>query len=154
MDWGLHCSKVYSKFRINMKYVIAILLLSNVIWSQNLEPHQWKDRVIVINAAENFRELADSQYELFKVEQQKLLDRKIVLYKCVANTCVFYNWKQKPKKFQIKNSIRDYSCVLIGLDGFQKYKSNKIENVSVFLDLIDTMPMRRQELENRRKKND
>jgi len=124
------------------------------MWSQNLESHQWEHRVLVIHADENNHELAESQFSLFQKEKQKLIDRKIVLYKCVANSCTFYNWIQAPKTFKINKKTKGFSTVLIGLDGGEKYTSNNLEKSEVFLDLIDTMPMRRQELRTQQKKNE
>ncbi|GAL90474.1 DUF4174 domain-containing protein [Jejuia pallidilutea] len=133
-----------------MKYLILIILFSNAMWSQNLESHQWKDRILVVNADEKNRERAESQYLLLNKEQQKLIDRKIVLYKCIADTCMFYDWKNTPKMFKTDTTKQGFSIVLIGLDGGEKYKSNTVEKPDVFLNLIDTMPMRRQELRNRK----
>ncbi|PQV51400.1 uncharacterized protein DUF4174 [Jejuia pallidilutea] len=133
-----------------MKYLILIILFSNAMWSQDLESHQWKDRILVVNADEKNRERAESQYLLLNKEQQKLIDRKIVLYKCIADTCMFYDWKNTPKMFKTDTTKQGFSIVLIGLDGGEKYKSNTVEKPDVFLNLIDTMPMRRQELRNRK----
>lgn len=124
------------------------------MWSQNIETHQWEHRVIVIHANENNHKLAKVQFSLFQKKKQKLIDRKIVLYKCIADTCTFYSWEQAPKRFRTDKTIQGFSVVLIGLDGGEKYKSNNLEKPDVFLDLIDTMPMRRQELRTQQKKNE
>lgn len=131
-----------------------MLMLTNVMWSQNLESHRWKNRVIVINVDEKNSELARLQYETLKESAQQLIDRQIVIYKCIAESCVFYNWKQDPKTIQINNPAKGFSVVLIGLDGSQKFNSNKLESANSFFELIDTMPMRRQELKNRKIKDE
>lgn len=63
---------------------------------------------------------------------------------------MFYDWKNTPKMFKTDTTKQGFSIVLIGLDGGEKYKSNTVEKPDVFLNLIDTMPMRRQELRNRK----
>ncbi len=137
-----------------MKCLIIICLISNVIWSQNLDSHRWNDRVIIISADEANSKLAESQFNVLKAEKDKLKDRKIVIYKCISNNCIFYNGEEASKTIKMDVSIKGFETVLVGLDGGQKFKSKKVENPSVFLNLIDTMPMRRQELKNQKKRND
>jgi hypothetical protein len=133
-----------------MKYLIVTFLLSNMAWSQNFKMHLWKNRVIVISADRTNYELLESQFNLLNAEKEKLIDRKIVLYKCKENTCAFYNFKQEPKMTKTNSKIVGFSVALIGLDGGEKYKSKKEENPDVFFDLIDTMPMRKHELNRER----
>ncbi len=129
-----------------MRFLIVFLCISNGVWSQNLEKHQWKERVIVIAAnAENIDE-AEQQFELFLKKREELIDRRIVLYKCIKKQCTFYNWKDHPKTMRVNTSHQVFKIELIGLDGGLKYQSNTIEKPQVVLDLIDLMPMRRQEL--------
>lgn len=137
-----------------MKYLIIVCLISNVIWSQNLDSHRWIDRVIIISADEANSKLAEYQFNILKAEKDKLKDRKIVIYKCISNSCVFYNGEEVSKTIKMDMSIKGFETVLVGLDGGEKFKSKKLEKPSVFLDLIDTMPMRRQELKNQKKRND
>ncbi len=137
-----------------MKYLIIVCLISNVIWSQNLDSHRWIDRVIIISADEANSKLAEYQFNILKAEKDKLKDRKIVIYQCISNSCVFYNGEEASKTIKMDVSIKGFETVLVGLDGGQKFKSKKVENPSVFLNLIDTMPMRRQELKNQKKRND
>lgn len=134
-----------------MKCLIIICLISNVIWSQNLDSHRWNDRVIIISADEANSKLAESQFNILKAEKDKLKDRKIVIYKCISNNCIFYNGEEVSKTIKMDVSIKGFETVLVGLDGRQKFKSKKVENPSVFLNLIDTMPMRRQELKKSKK---
>jgi hypothetical protein len=124
------------------------------MWSQNLESHRWKHRVIVIHADEKNSKLADLQYEILEKLEEQLTDRKIVIYKCIAGSCLINDWKRDSKIIQSNNKAKGFSVVLVGLDGYQKFESNKVEQASVFFELIDTMPMRRQELKKRNIKNE
>jgi hypothetical protein len=124
------------------------------MWSQNLDSHLWNNRVILIMADEANAKLAEYQFNVLKAEKNKLKDRKIVIYKCASNSCVFYNDEAATKTIKKDLSIKGFETVLIGLDGGEKFKSKKLEKPSVFLDLIDTMPMRQQELKNLNKGND
>lgn len=137
-----------------MRYVIVVFLLSNIMWSQNLDSHQWKERVIVIAADDNNSNHAESQFNLLKAEREKLIDRNIVIYKFISKSGVFYDGEQILKTPNNNIKIVGFSFVLFGLDGGEKYKSDKIEKPNVFFDLIDKMPMRRQELRNKANEND
>jgi hypothetical protein len=137
-----------------MKYIILIILISNSIWSQNFEKHQWRERVLVIiSDAENLK-YSDQQFNLFINEKEKLIDRKIVLYRCFEKKCTFYNWKDKPETFRAGKKYKDFKTLLIGLDGGVKYDTNKVEDAKVYFDLIDTMPMRQGEVKKKNKRND
>ena len=129
-----------------MKYVIVVILLSNIMWSQNIDSHKWKERVVLISADQNNKELADLQFSLFEQAQEELQDRKIVIYMCIDKVCIFYDGEKQSKSFQAKTEIKGFNTVLIGLDGSEKYNSNEVQKATVFFSLIDTMPMRQQEL--------
>lgn len=123
------------------------------MWSQNLVKHQWNERVVLIVADKNNIEIAEQQFDILIKDKEKLIDRNIVLYKCLDEKCTFYNWKYKPETFLVNTPSKGFKMIVIGLDGGEKYSSNSIEKSDVVFSLIDTMPMRRQELKAR-KKND
>lgn len=120
-----------------------------MLWAQNLSSHQWKERVILIYADNLSSKMANQQFDALEKEKAKLLDRKIVIYKCIADSCVYYDWKKSPKRFQITKTKQGFSIMLLGLDGNKKYESNKLEDPAVFFNLIDKMPMRRQKFRNK-----
>ena len=127
--------------------------MSNYTWSQNLDKHQWKERVIYIVADKENHALLEQQFDLLNRDKQGLVDRNIVVYKCLEGKYTFYNWNDKPKINTASNISEGFKIVLVGLDGGEKYSSNTIVESDVIFNLIDAMPMRRQELEAR-KKND
>ena len=47
-----------------------------------------------------------------------------------------------------RNSDEDFRIILIGYDGGIKYDSENISSLKILFDLIDTMPMRRREMQN------
>ena len=136
---------------MKMKYIVIALLFSNIIWSQNLSSHKWKERIIVIKADESNAALANSQFNMLVAEKEKLIDRKMVVYKCISGQCEFYNGLNPAKFLKIDNINAGYSAVLIGFDGGKKYTSKKVVMPDVFFELIDKMPMRRQELRDKEK---
>ena len=129
-----------------MKYLIFILFISNHVLSQDIKQHKWKERIVIINSDKKNLELAENQLKMFLNEEQKLIDRKVVLYNCVESDCSLYNWKGLIKTITNTSEVKGFKVTLIGLDGGVKYTSNKVENPNIILDLIDSMPMRRQEM--------
>lgn len=134
-----------------MKYLIIILIFSNSLWSQNTVEHKWNNRVLIIRGSKADSVLVEQQFENFSKIQNQLIDRKLVLYKCIENNCTFYDWKQKPRVLKIESLQSSFEIVLIGLDGYEKFKSYQVEESKVIFDLIDQMPMRRQEVKNHKK---
>ncbi|MBR9914207.1 MAG: DUF4174 domain-containing protein [Algicola sp.] len=136
-----------------MKYVLLTMLFTHCVWSQNLEKHQWKERVVLIKADQAHLQLAEQQFDILHKDSNGLIDRKIVVYKCLDEKCTFYNWKDHPQTNDTTQTLKGFKIVLIGLDGGEKYSSTTVVTSDVIFSLIDAMPMRRQELEER-KKND
>ncbi len=132
-----------------MRFLIVIVLFSNTILSQNLEQHQWKNRIIVISGSKVDSSRVETQFNQFKNKKNELRERKLVVYKCIGNTCKYYNWVNKPETFMVKNLSKRFSVELIGLDGTKKYESSCIVEAKNIFDLIDTMPMRRRELKKK-----
>lgn len=125
-----------------------------MIWSQNLDKHLLKQRVIIISADKANLHKAEAQFKLLNKEHKKLTDRKLIVYKCIDNTCTFYDFLKAPKTIRIHKEILGFRVALLGLDGGEKFNSNQVENADVFCSLIDRMPMRRQELRTQQKKNE
>jgi hypothetical protein len=63
---------------------------------------------------------------------------------------MYYDFKNDKKELLIHEKITGFNVVLIGLDGGKKFNSNTVEEANMFFNLIDKMPMRRQELRNKR----
>ncbi|WP_299117685.1 DUF4174 domain-containing protein [uncultured Winogradskyella sp.] len=132
-----------------MKYLVLILLFSGCLFAQDVKSHLWKDRVIVISGNEASRDTIDAQFQRFENQLQKLKDRKLVIYMCINKFCVYYDSKTKPKMFNREETSEKFSINLFGLDGGSKFSSTKIIEPKLIFDLVDSMPMRRQELRNK-----
>ena len=133
-----------------MKYLVLVFLVSHTIWSQDLDKHLWKNRVIVISADKNNATRAEAQFNILKIEKDKFIERRVLVYKCIEDACMYYDFKNDKKELLIHEKITGFNVVLIGLDGGKKFNSNTVEEANMFFNLIDKMPMRRQELRNKR----
>ncbi len=121
-----------------------IICFSSLVQGQDLSKYQWKNRLIVLQAENELDSLAVEQIEILRSDSKVLSDRKL---KLIINYHTFGKVehgmpvREEPWKFQVK---------LIGLDGEVKFTSEKVEPIATFIDLIDAMPMRREELRNKK----
>ena len=134
-----------------MNHVIYTLLFSLVMQAQDLGEHLWKHRVIVIQADKANATLADTQFNSLLAENSKLKERKLVVYKCIGDYCAYYNGSTIAKVPNTITKPKGFNVKLLGLDGGEKHSSAHVEKAKVFFDLIDAMPMRLQELKNKKK---
>jgi hypothetical protein len=127
-------------------FLLLTVFLSNMGFAQNIKKHQWKNRVLVISASAKDTFKVERQMTYFESVSKQLLERKLVLYECVENTCTFYNYKEAPQTISAKNNPATFSIALYGLDGGKKFESDVVVTPNVLFSLIDRMPMRRQEI--------
>jgi len=125
----------------------------------DLKQHQWKNRILIVKAENQNNE--DFKHQLKEISNFKngFIERKLVLYKVDNEEIIFDNQKigAHPKVFEHtsheKGDIflidKDFEVILIGLDGSIKLRQNKILKMSKLFDVIDAMPMRRREINNK-----
>lgn len=143
-----------NQFQNETMKILILLLFSTIIYGQNIESHHWKNRVLIISGNTKSLDKVEKQFKLFQAKKEELLERRLVIYKCIERTCNYYDSSLKLKELELDNAFNSFEIKLIGLDGVIKYASNKIENADVVFNLIDSMPMRRQEVRNKRKSNE
>lgn len=125
-----------------------------MIYSQNIVPHQWKSRVIVISGTAENSDKVEKQFKDFQTKKEALLERKLVIYKCFKSTCTYYDWISEPKEIQLKTKSENFEIKLYGLDGGDKFLSEKPITSKQIFDLIDSMPMRQSEIRTKNKKDE
>ncbi|AXT53699.1 DUF4174 domain-containing protein [Aquimarina sp. BL5] len=132
-------------------WIFFLMILPIVSFSQDLNQHQWKDRVILVLADSYKNSQLTKQLSEFSTKVNDLQERKLVVYRIVPSS-----YQKGIKKSDIiknntlytkyNSSNEDFKIILIGLDGGAKLESNKVISSSQIFDQIDQMPMRRQEL--------
>jgi len=137
-----------------MKNIFLILLVfTNFAFSQSINKHQWKDRLLLFIADSYDQKELTEQLKKFDNTTEALAERKLIIYQITPHSYV-QGMKKNSKKiskknalYQKYNTLKDpFKVILIGLDGGIKLnKSNLISPVKIF-DKIDQMPMRQQEL--------
>lgn len=128
-----------------------LMILPIVSFSQDLEEHRWKDRLILILADSYKNSGLTKQLREFSTKTDALQERKLILYRILPASYQKGIKKSDAIKnntlFKRYNSLNeDFKIILIGLDGGIKLESNKVISSSQIFDQIDQMPMRRHEL--------
>ncbi len=114
--------------------------------AQDLEKHQWKERIIVVSSPNFDSEEAIKQLQNLKGNLAALKERKLVVYHLTNKG---FSKHFSSKIYPLKNSeskIESFNVALFGLDGSEKYSATKAQPVSSFFGLIDQMPMRKQQM--------
>ncbi len=135
--------------------VVVLLLISIFIHApkdatamENIQELHWKNRVILIQTED-----VDDYISLLQEADSQIRDRHILWF-ILTSKEVLSNYpgsigltflkQTKSKYFSAENR----EVVLIGKDGGVKRRASSLQLQELF-DLIDTMPMRRQEMSNK-----
>ncbi|MEM8565540.1 MAG: DUF4174 domain-containing protein [Bacteroidota bacterium] len=129
---------------------LSIWLTLTLTSSNPLESHLWKQRVVIV-FSRNTQTLND-QLSHFYEAKDEFTDRDLVIYSLNIKQGTYPDQKsmsQEDYQWFVQNYIQDkddFLVVLIGKDGGTKFKSNITVANSKLFDLIDSMPMRIQEM--------
>lgn len=135
--------------------ILLCITMSMALDGQNLDDHQWKNRVLLVITNDLESQTYTSQIEEFNNNNQEFKDRKLIIYSVLQNK---YRLENSGNPSWIKNSelyityntnASNFKIILIGLDGGIKIEQNKLLTTKELFSTIDGMPMRRSELKNR-----
>lgn len=127
--------------------LIFTMILASYGYGQDLSDHLWHDRLIIVYADFDNEE-GKRQIELLRNEPELLKERKVKIY-FRSRGAYRFNFGMSTEISTKIEFDKPFKVELIGLDGGVKFSSYKVEPISVFTDLIDTMPMRKNELRNK-----
>ncbi|MEM9279579.1 MAG: DUF4174 domain-containing protein [Pseudomonadota bacterium] len=117
----------------------AILLgASSPVTAGDLEQYQWKNRLVLVFADSQTDEKLRKQIDFLAAGQAELSERDIVI---IQNT-----EPDDTSDMRKRFNPTGFLFVLIGKDGSAKLKSTTPIEISDLTGLIDTMPMRLQEM--------
>lgn len=137
----------------NKWFVIYFLFFTITVIGQNLEQHQWVNRVLLIFSDDKKDERLIKQIEVFSEEKQGLAERKLLIYRFSENQFtpefnkVWFSSTLKTKKYKRKSE--NFKVVLIGLDGGIKLEQTSLLSTEKLFAVIDGMPMRRREIKTK-----
>lgn len=96
-----------------------------------------EDRQLLIFGIETHESLVKQQISLLDSLQSDLMDRDLTIVTVLGNAEFYRKYNIKPKEFAV---------ILIGKDGTEKVRWNKIAFPKEIFSIIDAMPMRKQEM--------
>ncbi len=142
---------------------IAILILTNLN-GQDLNEHKWKNRVLIIQTSNELSNGYQNQLIEFINLDQEFKERKLVVYKIIRDKYKMTNYQNKKPDNSWKTSTKLYNnnldekdsfkVILIGLDGGIKLEQTTILKKEELFRIIDSMPMRMEELRIRSMNNE
>ncbi len=122
----------------------------------NLASYKWKNRVLLVFAhnAENVN--YQQQVELFKQHQQGFSERDLLLVTVLDKGTSYSNQQvidtssaaKLRQRFNINDN--DFRVILVGKDGGAKRQDTKVVQAETIFREIDAMPMRQQEMRQKR----
>lgn len=137
----------------------GILVFTNVI-GQNLNDHRWKNRILIIQALDELTDKYQKQLREFNDADKELKERKLVIYEIVGDKYKITNYQNKKSHNswnstnelvgEVLNKRDDFNVKLIGLDGGIKLDRTTVQKRKDLFNIIDSMPMRMNELSNNR----
>lgn len=130
---------------------LLILLTSSPKEEAHLKSHQWKNRVLLIWAPPASK-LAAAQNKIWESHRSGLKERDIVLAK-VGNGRVYWpDFEESAAWYNehFKLAGDAFCVILIGKDGTEKLRTFEVLDAARLFAVIDVMPMRRQEMRQRK----
>ena len=132
-------------FRSRWAFVtfVALALSLPIMNAKNLEDLRWKERVLLIYAPEGSEKQLARQQELLRSHDAEMVEREVT-------QIVLRNGAESSKLVErFKLSGRGFTLLLIGKDGGEKLRSHEVVSPDRICRLIDSMPMRQEEMRKR-----
>jgi hypothetical protein len=146
--------------------IILVMIGSTSLMSlnaQNLKKHKWKNRILIVKSSDLKSKKYQEQLNEFKSSFQELIDRKIILYKITGDDFVLIDYRSSESNNsgkisrklndKILNEKEDFEVILIGLDEGIKLQQTEILMKEDLFKIIDSMPMRKNEIIRNKMKN-
>ena len=145
------------------KYFLLLITLSFIIFINcqvnqemlNLKNFEWENRVLIIGG---YGSKFKSQLDQIDFKSKEFIDRDLVIILLEEdNSRISYDGLNTIKTIDYDSTLsirnkydfKNFKLLLIGKDGGEKYNSNYPININVIYELIDGMPMRKQEIKER-----
>ena len=143
---------IYNPIRYGEKTIYCMLrtlsailgLLPFMTMAQDLDQYKWNKRVVILSTADLALPIYREQLETLEMGAAGLEDRKIKILTVDMD---------KLEEGYLITPRSDFEFILIGLDGRIKFRTDKLVALKHLFDIIDGMPMRRSEMEDKRKTN-
>lgn len=123
---------------------LYLFLITAFLISGNLTEQFSSNRQLYIFGKEKNQLLVQQQLQLLNAETDAVMERDIKII-------VVEKENQLYQKYALKTA--QFTVILIGKDGTEKYRTEKLLQTKELFALIDAMPMRKAELQKKDKNN-
>ena len=135
--------------------MVAVIYGPMEIMAMDLAQFQWKNRLLFLVAPDSSNPLFKSLHSELHAQQAEVKDRDLVVFEVLEREASKMN--TTPIDPQAADSIRDrfsvspniFSLILVGKDGGIKLKRYDQVSLEEIFDLIDSMPMRQREMQQK-----
>ena len=133
-------------------FVALIIFVPEEALAMDLSQFQWKNRLLFLFAPNGNHPLFKNLQSQIMAQKAEVEDRDLVVFEVPAQGPSRMN--AAPIDPQVADSIRDhfaiprntFSLILVGKDGSIKLKRNDPVDIGAVFELIDSMPMRQNEI--------
>ncbi|GAB5475971.1 MAG: hypothetical protein Mars2KO_40700 [Maribacter sp.] len=133
--------------------ILLLILLTSFVTAQDLDTYQWKNRIILLKESDMDSDWLKAQVKRLQSDMGKLNERQLLVF-IISNESV-YDIEKNLVDLNAQTIVEHYGLdmfnglALIGKDGGIKMKEDFIVNPKIIFELIDSMPMRQAETQNR-----
>ncbi|MBS41435.1 MAG: hypothetical protein CMM83_06945 [Rhodospirillales bacterium] len=148
-------------YQLILKFFVSFtagLLINLYAQANPLFSYQWNKRLLILATPESSQETFRKQLRIIDHNREGILDRDIHIIRIIGDelsgTAKEYNtvkWGRILRSLHQLNTEK-FTIVLIGKDGGEKARSNRPITFCNLFNLIDLMPMRREEISERKRK--
>lgn len=139
-----------------MSFLFILLTLKTNPMGNPVSAHIWKQRVLIVTASSPSNIGYKRQNQLLERGKKGMKERDLVIYRLYSDHWV--GPQKNPLSHKEAASIYStynigettFSVVLIGKDGGVKMRSEDIVSTRELFQLIDSMPMRMQEMQQQK----
>lgn len=143
--------------RIILIFIGCLLFLN--LNGQNLDSHEWENRILIIKAETEASKDYQNQMKELSNSSEEFKERKLILYQIIGNKYDQFDYNHNEIKVsgeisnklsgEILNEKNPFEIILIGLDGGIKLKRTDLIEKEELFNIIDSMPLRSSELRNK-----
>ncbi|GAB4187262.1 MAG: DUF4174 domain-containing protein [Thermoflexibacter sp.] len=136
---------------------VALLCIPMLTFSQSediLQPYMWKNRLLLVFATSDKNLDYQKQMSIIAKASTGFVERHLIVFSIFENHGItstnqsldFHTCKKLYEKFKISKD--NFTVVLIGKDGGEKYRKNATLTSEELFAIIDAMPMRKAEMKH------
>jgi hypothetical protein len=141
------------KLKLTLLLIISFFQFSNMN-AQSLNWYKWEKRIVLIVTNNENLKIYQDQLDVLTNSKANLKERKVMVCRAMPSQFTFgygnFTWIHYPTiydKYHDYKSGGNFEVLLIGLDGEVKLKQTEILGIEELFSIIDTMPMRKAEME-------